>query len=161
MMYELIQSALTATIQAIAIAGFGGCLAHAIWTSHTNWLATYCPPVAPYQEPEPQPEPQPQDLPEPEDEDIWEDAVQPATFARRLEVRHFSPVLALPPAKEAMENLPQPEEIELTSLDVPTLRRLCDRHQIAWKHARGKNRHMNKSVMVFQLRRRLSAARLA
>lgn len=47
-MYDFIQSALTSLIQVVAIAGFGGCLAHYLWTSHTNWMATYCPPVAPY-----------------------------------------------------------------------------------------------------------------
>lgn len=100
-MYDFIQSALTNLIQVIAIAGFGGCLAHYLWTSHTTWMATYCPPVVPYQESEPlgKPQPQSQELPEPED--VWEGAVEPAIQSQcRLEVRHFSPVLALPPAKE-------------------------------------------------------------
>lgn len=48
MTYEFIQAALTNLISFTVIAGFGGCLAHYLWTSHTTWMATYCPPVAPY-----------------------------------------------------------------------------------------------------------------
>ncbi len=171
-MYDLAQATLTNLIQVIAIAGFGGCILHYFWQQHTTWMATYCPPVTAYT-PDTQVEQLPDEteiivptlppletsLPQPEpEEDVWEGAVEPAIQPqRRLEVRHFSPILALPPAQEqAVVNLPKPEEIELiASLDVPNLRKLCDRHQIAWKHARGKNRHMNKQVMVFQLQQRL------
>lgn len=159
---QFIQDLLTAATQVIALAGFGGIILHAMWSHHVNWAATYMPPVAPF---EPLGKPQPQDLPEPEDEDIWGRVVEPIQ-PQRLEVRHFSPVLALPQALEIKGgvNLPIPEIEEtdlITKLDVPALRKLCDRHQIAWRHVRGKNRHMNKQVMVFQLQQRLSQQRLS
>lgn len=47
-MYDAIQSALTSLIQIIAIAGITGITAHAMWNHHQSWLATYCPPVKPF-----------------------------------------------------------------------------------------------------------------
>jgi hypothetical protein len=47
-MYDLIQSALTATIEAVAIAGLTGIIIHAFYTRHTNWMNTYCPPIENY-----------------------------------------------------------------------------------------------------------------
>ena len=67
-MYDLIQSALTAATEIIAIAGLTGIAAHAMWKQHTNWMSSYCPAVAPctpdvqaegeIATPEPQPEPE-------------------------------------------------------------------------------------------------------
>ena len=47
-MYEVIQNLLTLSIEVAAIAGVTGIIAHAFWKQHTQWMATYCPPVAPY-----------------------------------------------------------------------------------------------------------------
>ena len=48
MTYDLIQSALTAFINVVAIAGFAGCVLHSLFVSHNQFLAEFCPPVAPY-----------------------------------------------------------------------------------------------------------------
>ena len=48
MTYELIQAALTNLITFTAIAGFGGIITQAFYTSHRRWLCAYCPAVAPY-----------------------------------------------------------------------------------------------------------------
>ena len=46
-MYDLIQSALTAAAEIIAIAGITLILAHALYTQHCNFMSEFCPPVAP------------------------------------------------------------------------------------------------------------------
>lgn len=49
MNYETLQNLLTLATEALVIGGFGGIILHAVYTSHTSWMATYCPPVKPYQ----------------------------------------------------------------------------------------------------------------
>lgn len=185
-MYDLIQATLTNLIQFTAIAGMTGIIANAMWRQHTSFMDTYCPPIAPYT-PDTQAEIEAQKEPEADIEvdtevdtplespdippqletiveDAWETPIasSPARYWMRPAQSVEPTLLALPPAKEeAVVNQPKPEEIELANLDVPALRKLCDRHQIAWRHARGKNRHMNKQVMIFQLQRRLSTAKHA
>lgn len=178
-MYDLIQNALTNLIEFTAIAGFTGILAHYLIKKHRHWMAIYCPPIEPYR-PDTQAEIEAQTEPEPEAdtevdtplespdippqletivEDAWETPIasSPARYWMRP-AEALNPMLCLPAAKEeAVVNHPKPEEIELTNLDVPALRKLCDRHQIAWKNALGKNRHMRKAVMIFQLQQRLAA----
>ena len=46
-MYDLIQSALTATAEFIAIAGITLIIAHALYTQHCQFMSEFCPPVAP------------------------------------------------------------------------------------------------------------------
>jgi len=45
-MYDLIQSALTAAAEFIAIAGITLIIAHALYTQHCKFLSEFCPPVA-------------------------------------------------------------------------------------------------------------------
>lgn len=136
-MYDLIQSALTASIEFIAIAGFGGIAVHAIWSQHCKFMTDFCPPVAPYQ---------PEAPAVVEAVEVKQPAAQPEVQAEEVETT------AAPTASE------QPAtEIDLTALDPTTLRKLCTKHQIAWKHARGKNRHATKSMMIHQLSSRLTA----
>lgn len=110
MTYELIQAALTNLITFTAIAGFGGCIARAIWTSHRNWMRTYCPPVAAYT-PDTQAEEtkvdntlESPDIPsrteQPAIADLWEGEGEMQPQPQRLSSRHFSPILALPAARE-------------------------------------------------------------
>jgi hypothetical protein len=115
MSYETIQTALTALINVTAIAGFGGIALHAFWTSHCNWMAEYCPPVAP-------PNQDAQTLTEnllieifqltgsgeaiaPEPEDIWSMPI--STSSPRYWVRSTPPqpptLYLLPPAKEEVK----------------------------------------------------------
>jgi hypothetical protein len=46
-MYDLIQSALTAAAEFIAIAGITLIIAHAVYTQHCKFMSEFCPPVAP------------------------------------------------------------------------------------------------------------------
>jgi len=151
-MHDLIQSALTAATEVIAIAGFGGIAAHAIWKQHTSWTTAYCPPVAAYTGVEEVTVPEPE--PEVAIADPWEAPI--TTSSRRWVSRQpesIKPILALCPAKQEVEPVtkPQPTKIDLNALDAPTLRKLCSQHGIAWKGVRGKNRHATKAMMIFQL----------
>jgi hypothetical protein len=153
-MYEIIQSTLTNLIEFTVIAGFAGTLAMSLVKKHRRWMAIYAP-VAPYV---PNTESEVKAQPEVVEEDIWEAPITPSPDrmpqAQPVAVR---PTLMLPPAKKQVAANPPKPEIELSNLDVPTLRKLCDRHQIRWRDALGKNRHMRKAVMVFQLQQRSSA----
>jgi hypothetical protein len=46
-MYDVIQSALTATAEFIAIAGITLIVAHAFYTQHCKFKSEFCPPVVP------------------------------------------------------------------------------------------------------------------
>jgi len=48
MFYQTAQSALTLIAEVVAIAGFAGIVAHAIYTQHKQFMVECCPPVAPY-----------------------------------------------------------------------------------------------------------------
>jgi hypothetical protein len=163
-MYDLIQSALTAATEIIAIAGLTGIAAHAMWKQHTNWMSSYCPAVAPCT-PDVQAEeeiatPEPQPEPEVAIADPWEAPI--TTSSRRWISRQpesIKPVLALCPAKEEVKPVtkPQPTQIDLNALDAVTLRKLCSQHKIQWRDVRGKNRHATKAMMVFQLNQKAVA----
>jgi hypothetical protein len=56
---ETLQSLLTIVVEATAVLGFAGIAAHAFFTSHCNWQATYCPRITPFQEEAIAQEPQP------------------------------------------------------------------------------------------------------
>jgi hypothetical protein len=45
-MYDIIQSALTAAAEFVAIAGITLILAHALYTQHCKFMSEFCPPVA-------------------------------------------------------------------------------------------------------------------
>lgn len=100
MTYEFIQAALTATINAVAIAGLTGTIAHAFYTHHKRWLAEYCPPIAPYT-----PDTRVEATGTPViEEDVWEGEIEPTkVVCFRPVSRHFSPQLALPPASEEVK----------------------------------------------------------
>jgi hypothetical protein len=159
-MYELIQSALTAAAEVIAIAGIAGIAALAIWKQHTNWMAAYYPPIAAYTGVEEevaisQPEPEVVAIADP-----WEAPI--TTSSRRWISRQpesIKPVLVLCPAKEEVKPVtkPQPTQIDLNALDAVTLRKLCSQHKIQWRDVRGKNRHATKAMMIFQLNQKAVA----
>jgi hypothetical protein len=138
-MYDLIQSALTAAIEFTAVAGLTGIAAHAIWKQHTSWMSAYCPSVAPYT-----PDTQ---------EEVAAPQPEPEVVAIAPEIQPEEVVETTEPETTVEEA----SEIDLKDLDPTTLRKLCTKHQIAWKHARGKNRHATKSMMVYQLQQRLTA----
>ena len=107
---EALQNFLTIAVETVAIAGFTGIIAHAIWKQHTNWMTQYCPPVAPYT-PDTQVEVEPELTevpvilePQPIDEDVWDGEVEQTLVVWLRPVsRHFSPQLALPPVQEEVK----------------------------------------------------------
>jgi hypothetical protein len=171
-MYDLIQSALTVTIEIIAIAGFTGIAAHAVFKQHAKSAAIYT--EVPHATAAPQIEPgtevdtevdttlESPDIPPQKEaiaDDIWETPV--VTSAPRYWVRQpqsIKPTLALCPAKnvEPQTRLQQPE-IDLNALDAVALRKLCSQYKIQWRDVRGKNRHATKTMMIFQLNQKAVA----
>jgi len=163
-MHDLVQTALTAATEVIAIAGLTGIAVHAIWKQHTNWMSAYCPSVAAYtpdtrvEEEVSTTELQPE--PEVAIADPWEAPI--TTSSRRWVSRQsqtIKPVLALCPAKEEIKPVtkPQPTPIDLNALDAVALRKLCTQYKIQWRDVRGKNRHATKAMMVFQLNQQAAA----
>ena len=134
---ETLQNLLTIAAEGTVIVGIAGIFAHALYTQHQSFMATYCPAVKLYQ-PEVQAQEEPTVV---EAVEVEQPAEQPEIQAEEIET-------AVAPAAT---------EIDLTALDPTTLRKLCTKHQIAWKHARGKNRHATKSMMIHQLSSRLTA----
>lgn len=76
--------------------------------------------------------------------DPWDLPTEQAPRRRQWVIKHFSPVLTLPPSKES--------ETELADLDSEQLRKLCTAAGINWRNARGKNKHMPKAVMIASLK---------
>lgn len=176
---EFIQDLLTAATQIIALAGFGGIAAHAIYKHYVKVSAVYAEVPA---TPAPQPQIEPDtgvdtalltpDIPPQSEaiaEDIWDSGV--TTSAPRYWVRQsetIKPALALMPAKEeikavtptrkpATKKSQQPLEVNLNSLDSAALRKLCSKHGINWRDARGKGKHLTKAAMIFQLEQKATA----
>jgi hypothetical protein len=176
-MYDLIQTALTAATEIIALAGITGIAAHAIWKQHTTWMKMYCPPVAAYTgveeevaTTEPQPEPEvaiadPWEAPITTSSRHFDKAQCPRWVSRQPE--SIKPVLALCPVKEEIKPVtlrqssvstkPQPTQIDLNALDAVALRKLCSQYKIQWRDVRGKNRHATKGMMIFQLNQKSAA----
>ena len=170
-MYDFIQSALTAATEIIAIAGFTGIAAHAVFKQHAKSAAIYAevPHATPATKPQAEVEPvteEPTEQPvigeQPAIADPWEMPI--TTSSRRWASRkQLQPSLyLLPPAKEeakpaaptrkpATKTTQQPLEINLNSLDSVALRKLCSKYGINWRNARGQGKHLTKAAMVFQL----------
>jgi hypothetical protein len=55
--------------------------------------------------------------------------------------------------KKTQQNL----EIDLNSLDSASLRKLCGKHGINWRNARGQGKHLTKAAMIFQLEQKATA----
>jgi hypothetical protein len=175
-MYDFIQSALTAATEIIAIAGFTGIAAHAVFKQHAKSAAIYT--EVPHATAAPQIEPDTEvdtevdttlespDIPPQKEaiaDDIWETPV--VTSAPRYWVRQprsIKPALMLMPAKEEIKAVTPPRKpatkeaqkahlLDLNSLDSAALRKLCSKHGINWRNARGQGKHLTKAAMIFQL----------
>jgi hypothetical protein len=130
-MYDLIQNALTAAAEVIAIAGITGIVAHALYTQHKNFMTEFCPPVAPAVV---------------EAVEVEQPAEQPEIQAEEVETA-VAPAATEQPATE----------IDLTALDPATLRKLCTQYGVRWRDVRGQNRHATKAMMIFQLNQKAAA----
>lgn len=110
---ETLQNLLTIAAEATVIVGLAGIVAHAFYTQHQHFMATYCPPVKTYQADARVEEAEvvtsqmskPLEV-APAVNDPWiEPAVAVVTNVIELRPvsRHFSPQLALPAAKEVKQ----------------------------------------------------------
>jgi hypothetical protein len=174
---EFVQDLLTAATQVIALAGFGGIAAHAIFKQYAKTAAIYAevPHATPATKPQAEVEPVTEEPTEqliideqPAIADPWEMPI--TTSSRRWASRKpAQPCLyLLPPAKEetkpvtpvhkpATKKSQQPLEANLDNLDAGTLRKLCTKYGIAWRNVRGTNRHATKAMMLHQLREKATA----
>jgi hypothetical protein len=152
---ETLQNLLTAAIEVVAIAGFGGIALHAIWSSHCKWMNEYCPAVEELAvEPvieEPAVEPAVEELAvEPV---IEEPAVEPV-----IEEPAVEPVieeLAVEPVIEELAVEPVIEELAVESLlskyqamNVERLRKECRIHSIDWRGGGDYGKPMKKNQMI-------------
>lgn len=178
---EFVQDLLTAATQIIALAGFGGIAAHAVFKQYAKTAAIYA--EVPHATPAPQIEPDTEvdtgvdttlltpDIP-PQQEaiaDIWDSGV--STSAPRYWVRQsqsIKPALMLMPAKEeikavtptrkpATKKAQKAHLVDFSSLDSAALRKLCTKHGINWRNARGQGKHLTKAAMIFQLEQKATA----
>ncbi len=167
---ETLQNLLTIAAEATVIVGLAGIAAHAIYTQHKQFMTEFCPPVAPFTEAADY-----SDYIESleddglmgeygveiiEEEPEAEAIAEISKLAEKLVTEAIPAVdTALDSLKEYVESFSQETttEVDLTALDPAALRKLCTKHQIAWKHARGKNRHATKAMMIHQLSSRLTA----
>lgn len=169
---EFAQAFLTAAIEVVAIAGFGGILLHALHSSHCKWLTTYCPPVKPY---DPAEETMQEEIPAAPTTQAAEEPIRSRfgdadlNVNPSLEPKHSASSIVLEQAiaqQQQAEDQPQPAQAQeeanavaekvvmLTDAEidaafkVPVLRALCDQHGIVWKDVRGKNKHALKPAMI-------------
>jgi hypothetical protein len=146
---EFIQAALTAVIEIIAIAGFGGCVVHALYSSHKRWMEIYCPPVKPF---EPAEETMQKEIPVALTTEATEKPVIEESAEALQEPQGTDMQSAIAQAQE--EANATIEKVELTEAEidaafkVPVLRTLCDQHGIVWKDLRGKGKHALKPAMI-------------
>jgi hypothetical protein len=152
-MYDLIQSALTVTINVIAIAGFSGIVAHALYKWHLAQIPTA---------PKANPDYQRSELVDEILETLRTEVAQAkvSEYVESLEddgLRGEYGVEVVEEVEAEEETAAPQHEIDLNSLDAVTLRKLCTQHQIGWRNFRGANRHMPKATMIFNLQQCLTA----
>jgi len=159
-MYDLIQSALTVTINVIAIAGFSGIVAHALYKWHLAQI-----PTAPKANPDYQRSELVDEILETLRTEVAQ--AQVSEYVESLEDDGLRGEYGVEEVTEEefataqadASTMPksEPLSIDLNSLDAMTLRKLCTQHQIGWRNFRGANRHMPKAAMIFNLQQRLAA----
>lgn len=118
---EFAQAFLTAVIEVVTIAGFGGIVVHALHASR-------CLPVKSFEQPM--------------QEEI------PAAPTTPVAENPIAPEPAIAQQKLTEEPLALTYEVIDNSFKVPVLRSLCDQHGIVWKDIRGKNKHALKPAMI-------------
>lgn len=139
---EFAQAFLTAVIEVVAIAGFGGCVIHALYTS-----CVACQSSAPQQ------------LEETMQEEIpvaftTQAAEEPIVLEQAIAQQQPAEDQPQPAQAQEEANAVQSMVLMLTEAEidaafkVPVLRALCDQHGIVWKDVRGKNKHALKPAMI-------------
>jgi hypothetical protein len=140
---ETLQNLLTIAIEATAVIGISGIFSHALFTSHCKWKATYCPPVAPFQEEAIAQENQPV-APE----------VKPEV---KLEAEAVTEVI---PAVEAIKELVKPKlqpisvgaaVVDYAAMSSEQLRKQCALQGVNWRSGGDCDKPMRKAQMVAAL----------
>ena len=135
---ETLQNLLTIAIEATAVIGISGIVAHALFTSHCNWQATYCPRITPFQEEAIAQEPQP-----------IESEVVSAVEAVKEVVK--------PSSKKAPQPKLQPISVGAAAVDYAAmsseqLRKQCALQGIEWRTGGDYGKPMKKAQMLATLR---------
>jgi hypothetical protein len=164
---ETLQSLLTIVIEATAVLGFSGIAAHALFTSHCNWQATYCPPVAPFQEEAIAQENQPiaQEVkPEVKLEAKVVTEVIPAVEAVTEAIPAVEAIKELvKPHKTRNKKAPQPKlqlqpmsvgaaAVDYSAMTSEQLRKECTLQGVNWRSGGDYGKPMKKAQMVAALR---------
>lgn len=150
---ETLQNLLTIAAEATVIAGITGIIAHALYTSHRNFMTEFCPPVAPCQ-------------PEVKEAIAATEVKQPATQPEAEEVTEVAPVVEV--VKEAPKVTAtrktrskkvklQPMSVGAAAVDYATmtseqLRRECALQGIEWRTGGDYGKPMKKAQMLVALR---------
>jgi hypothetical protein len=152
---ETLQTLLTIAIEATAVIGISGIFAHALFTSHCKWQATYCPPVAPFQEEAIAQENQPiapEVKPEVKLEAEAVTEVIPAVEAIKELVK---------PHKTRNKKAPQPKlqpmsvgaaAVDYSAMTSEQLRKQCALQSIDWRTGGDYGKAMKKAQMLAALR---------
>ena len=137
---ETLQNLLTIAIEATAVLGFSGIAAHAFFASHRNWQATYCPPVAPFQQ-----------------EAIAQEN-QPIAPEVKPEAEAVTEAI---PAVEAIKELVKPKlqpmsvgaaAVDYAAMSSEQLRKQCALQGVNWRSGGDHDKPMRKAQMVAALR---------
>jgi hypothetical protein len=152
-MYDQIQNLLTVTINIVAIAGFTGIIAHALYSWHLSQI-----PAAPQRHPNYQRSELVDEILQamPTVEPLLQEEV-PTESEATAQMEETNTSLEPQQPADEQEETDLPKQIDLNNLDAVTLRKLCTQHQIAWRNFKGANRHMPKATMIFNLQQRLTA----
>jgi hypothetical protein len=140
---ETLQNLLTIAIEATAVIGISGIFSHALFTSHCKWKATYCPPVAPFQEEAIAQENQPT---EPEAVAVVEPEVKPEFKPEVVKVVKASATKKLQPLSVGAA------AVDYSVLSSEQLRKECALQSVNWRTGGDYGRPMKKAQMLAALR---------
>jgi hypothetical protein len=172
---ETLQNLLIIAIEATAVIGISGIFAHALFTSHCKWKATYCPPVAPFQEEAIAQENQPiapEVKPEVKLEAEAVTEVIPAAEAVTEVIPAAEAVTEVIPAAEAVKELVKPHKtrnkkapqfklqpmsvgaaaVDYSAMTSEQLRKECALQGIDWRSGGDYGKPMKKAQMLAALR---------
>jgi len=136
-MYDLMQTALTATIEAIATIGVTGIIAHAFYSHHCKWMREYCPPVG-----------------QPQAEQAVEVAQPPTP---EPEIPGEVPEYIIESIAEILRPVPEfasvgAAAIDYSSMTSTQLRKECGLRRINWRSGGDGRKPMKKLEMINALR---------
>jgi hypothetical protein len=138
---ETLQNLLIIAIEATAVIGISGIFAHALFTSHCKWKATYCPPVAPFQEEAIAQKPQPIEL-----------EVVPAVKVAKEVVKPRKPRSKKAPQLKLQPISVGAAVVNYAVMSSEQLRKECSLQSIDWRSGGNYGKPMKKAQMLAALR---------